>query len=92
MKVYQTNDIRNIALIGGAKSGKSTLAEDMVFEGGKINRRGSVDDKNSISDYRDIEMERQNSVFTTIMHTEYNGKKYKKGAQLQTLGKILLRG
>jgi len=75
MKVYQTSDIRNIALIGGAKSGKSTLAEDMVFEGGKINRRGSVDDKNSISDYRDIEMERQNSVFATIMNTEYNGKK-----------------
>ena len=75
MKVYQTSDIRNIALIGGAKSGKSMLAEDMVFEGGKINRRGSVDDKNSVSDYRDIEMERQNSVFTTVMHTEYNGKK-----------------
>jgi elongation factor G len=75
MKVYQTSDIRNIALIGGAKSGKSMLAEDMVFEGGKINRRGSVDDKNSISDYRDIEMERQNSVFATVMHTEYNGKK-----------------
>ena len=52
MKVYQTNEIRNIALIGGAKSGKTTLAEAMLFEGGVISRRGSVEDKNTVSDYR----------------------------------------
>jgi len=75
MKVYQTSDIRNIALIGGAKTGKTTLAEDMLLEGGKINRRGSIDDKNTVSDYRDIELDRQNSVFTTVLHSEYNGKK-----------------
>jgi len=75
MKVYETKDIRNIALVGGAKSGKTTLAEDMLFEGGVINRRGSVDDKNSVSDYRPIELERQNSVFSTILYTEFNGKK-----------------
>ncbi|MCD4789843.1 MAG: elongation factor G [Bacteroidales bacterium] len=75
MKVYETKDIRNIALVGGAKSGKTTLAEDMLFEGGVINRRGSVDDKNSVSDYRIIELERQNSVFSTILYTEFNGKK-----------------
>jgi len=75
MKVYQTKDIKNIALVGSAKSGKTTLAEAMLFEGGKINRRGSVDDKNTISDYRPIELERQNSVFSTVMHTEFNGKK-----------------
>ena len=75
MKVYQTNEIRNIALVGGAKAGKTTLAECMLFEGGLINRRGSVDDKNTVSDYRQIELERQNSVSSTVMYAEYKGKK-----------------
>lgn len=75
MKVYQTSDIRNIGLIGGAKSGKTTLAEDMLFEGGVINRRGSVDDKNTVSDYRQIELERQNSISSTVMYSHFNGKK-----------------
>ena len=75
MKVFQTNEIRNIALIGGAKTGKTTLAEDMLFEGGVINRRGSVEDKNTVSDYRDIELERQNSVFSSVLYTLYNNHK-----------------
>jgi elongation factor G len=75
MKVYQTHEIRNIAIIGGAKSGKTTLAEDMLFEGGKINRRGSIEEKNTVSDYREIELERQNSVFAAVLYTEANGKK-----------------
>lgn len=75
MKVYQTNEIKNIALIGGAKSGKTTLAECMLFEGGIVNRRGFIEDKNTVSDYREIELERQNSVFSTVMYTEFNGKK-----------------
>ncbi|MFP4289142.1 MAG: elongation factor G [Bacteroidales bacterium] len=75
MKVYQTNEIKNIALVGGTKSGKTTLAESMLFEGGVINRRGSVDDKNSVSDYREIELERQASVFSTVMYSEFAGKK-----------------
>ncbi|MFW5687461.1 MAG: GTP-binding protein, partial [Bacteroidota bacterium] len=75
MKVYQTNEIKNIALTGGTKSGKTTLAEAMLFEGGVINRRGSVDDKNSVSDYREIELERQASVFSTVLYSEFNGKK-----------------
>ncbi|MEZ5198964.1 MAG: elongation factor G [Bacteroidales bacterium] len=75
MKVYQTNEIRNIALVGGAKSGKTTLAEDMLFEGGIINRRGTIDDKNTVSDYRPIELERQNSIYSTVLYTEFNGKK-----------------
>ncbi len=75
MKVYQTNEIRNIALIGGAKAGKTTLAECMLLEGGVINRRGSIDDKNTVSDYREIELERQNSVFSTVMYSEFGGKK-----------------
>ncbi len=75
MKVYQTSEIKNIALIGGAKAGKTTIAEAMLFEGGVINRRGSVDDKNSVSDYREIEIERQASVFSTVMYAEHAGKK-----------------
>lgn len=75
MKVYQTNEIKNIALIGGAKTGKTTLAEAMLLEGGVINRRGSVDDKSSVSDYREIELERQASVFSTVMYSEFAGKK-----------------
>ncbi len=75
MKVYQTSELKNIALVGGAKSGKTTLAEAMLFEGGVINRRGSVDDKNSVSDYREVELERQASVFSTVLYTEHAGQK-----------------
>ncbi len=75
MKVYQTNEIKNIALIGGAKSGKTTLAEAMLFEGKVINRKGNVDDKNTVSDYREIELAKQNSVHTTLMYTEVDGTK-----------------
>ncbi len=75
MKVYNTKEIRNIVLAGGAKSGKTTLAEAMLFEGGVINRRGSVDDGNSVSDYREIELDRKVSVFSTVLYAEYAGKK-----------------
>jgi elongation factor G len=75
MKVYQTSEIRNIALIGGAKSGKTTLGEAMLFEGGQISRRGSVEDKNTVSDYRPIELERQNSVVASVLYALYDNKK-----------------
>ncbi len=75
MKVYETKDIRNIALIGGAKSGKTTMAEAMVFEGKIINRRGSVDDTNTVSDYRPIEIDRQHSVHSSLLYSVYNNKK-----------------
>ena len=75
MKVYQTSEIRNIALVGGAKSGKTTMAEAMAFNGGVISRRGTVEDKNTISDYRDIEIDRRNSVNTSTLYTEFGGKK-----------------
>ena len=75
MKAYKTNEIKNIAIIGGAKAGKSTLVENMLFEGGIINRRGSIDDKNTVSDYREIELERQNSIFSTVLYTLYQNKK-----------------
>lgn len=75
MKIYQTSDIRNIALVGGAKSGKTTMAEAMAFNGGVINRRGTIEDKNTISDYRDIEIDRRNSVMTTPLYSEFGDKK-----------------
>ncbi len=75
MKVYKTEEIRNIALIGNAGSGKTTLAEAMLFEGGVINRRGEVTAKNTVSDYTEIEQDYGNSVFSTLLYTEYNDKK-----------------
>ncbi|NLE63363.1 MAG: elongation factor G [Bacteroidales bacterium] len=75
MKVYQTHEIRNIAILGGAKNGKTTLSEAILFHGGVINRRGSVDDKNTVSDYREIELERQNSIYSTVLYAEHAGVK-----------------
>ncbi len=75
MKVYKTKELKNIALVGGAKAGKTTLAEAMLFEGGVIKRRGSVEDKNSVSDYREIELDRQASVSSTVLYAEYAGQK-----------------
>ena len=75
MKVYQTKEIKNIALIGSAGSGKTTLAEAMLFESGVIKRRGSVEQKNTVSDYFPVEQEYGYSVFSTVLHTEWNGKK-----------------
>jgi elongation factor G len=75
MKIYQSNEIRNIALIGGAKSGKTTLAEAMAFEGGVVSRRGTIDDKNTLSDYREIELERKNSVVASLLYAETKDKK-----------------
>ncbi|MBQ4392795.1 MAG: elongation factor G [Prevotella sp.] len=75
MKVYQTNEIKNIALIGSAGSGKTTLAESLVYEAGIIKRRGTVEGKNTMSDYFPVEQEYGYSVFSTVFHTEWNGKK-----------------
>ncbi len=75
MKVYQTNEIKNIALLGSSGSGKTTLAEAMLFESGVIKRRGSVAAKNTVSDYFPVEQEYGYSVFSTVFHVEWNGKK-----------------
>lgn len=75
MKTYSTKQIKNIALLGNSGSGKTTLAEAMLFEGGVIDRRGDVDHKNTVSDFNQIEQENQTSMYSSIMHTEYNGKK-----------------
>jgi elongation factor G len=67
--------VKNIALLGHAGSGKTTLAETMLFEAGLINRRGTIEDKNTVSDYNEIEQERGSSVFSTLLHTNWRGYK-----------------
>ena len=75
MKVYQTNEIKNIALLGSSGSGNTTLVEAMLFESGVIKRRGSVAAKNTVSDYFPVEQEYGYSVFSTVLHVEWNNKK-----------------
>ena len=75
MKVYQTNEIKNIALLGSAGSGKTTLTEAMLYESGIIKRRGSVEQKNTVSDYFPVEQEYGYSVFSSVFSVEWNGKK-----------------
>ncbi|WP_418892788.1 elongation factor G [Limibacterium fermenti] len=74
MKVYKTNEIKNIAIIGNAGSGKTTLAEAMLFESGLIKRRGTVDAKNTVSDYFPVEKEYGYSVFSTVFSYEWKDK------------------
>lgn len=75
MRVYQTNEIKNIALLGSAGSGKTTLAESLLFGSGIIKRRGTVEAKNTVSDYFPVEQEYGYSVFSTVFHVEWNNKK-----------------
>ncbi|MBD5308587.1 MAG: elongation factor G [Bacteroides sp.] len=75
MKVYQTNEIKNIALLGSKGSGKTTLAESMLYECGVIKRRGTIEGKNTVSDYNTKKKEYGYSVFSTIFYAEFLGKK-----------------
>ncbi|QZT38589.1 elongation factor G [Halosquirtibacter xylanolyticus] len=75
MKTYKTCDIRNLTIIGGSGSGKTTLCESMLFEGGVIGRRGSVAQENTVSDHTTVEHEYRNSVFSSVLYTEYNDRK-----------------
>ena len=75
MKVYQSHEIKNIALLGSKGSGKTTLAEAMLFECGVIKRRGTVDAQNTVSDYFPVEREYGYSVFSTVFYAEFLGKK-----------------
>ena len=76
MKNYKTEDIRNIAIIGGAGSGKTTLTESILFEAGLIKRRGSVNSKNTVSDTAAVELEYGYSVYSTVFAVEMFGKKF----------------
>ncbi|HUX95140.1 MAG TPA: elongation factor G [Bacteroidales bacterium] len=75
MKTFQADQIKNIALLGNSGSGKTTLAEAMLFNGGVIERRGTIEGKNTVSDYRPIEHENGNSIFSTVLYTEFQNKK-----------------
>ena len=75
MKIYDEKHIKNVVFVGAHNSGKTTLAETMLFEAGLINRRGTVENKNTVSDYHEIEHERETSVFATPLHTEWRNYK-----------------
>ena len=75
MKVYQSHEIKNIALLGSKGSGKTTLAEAMLYECGVIKRRGTVEGKNTVPDYFPVEKEYGYSVFSTVFYAEFLGKK-----------------
>ncbi len=71
----ETKKIRNIALLGHSGSGKTTLAETMLYEAGAISRRGTIAEKNTVSDFTNIEKERGNSIFSSLMHLNWRGNR-----------------
>ncbi len=75
MKTYQVDQIKNIALLGNSGSGKTILGEAMLFNGGIIERRGTIEGKNTTSDYRPIEQENGNSIYSSVLYTEYQNRK-----------------
>ncbi len=75
MKVYEPSNIRNVVLLGHSGSGKTTLAETMLYESGVINRRGSVQEGTTVSDYHEIEQEKQKSVYSSLITLDWRGYK-----------------
>ncbi len=75
MAEYDTSHVKNIVLLGHAGSGKTSLAECMLYEAGIINRRGTIAEKNTVGDYHELEQERGNSIFSKLMHTRWQGYK-----------------
>ncbi|WP_297703787.1 translation factor GTPase family protein [uncultured Eudoraea sp.] len=75
MKIYDDKHIKNVVFVGAHNSGKTTLAETMLFEAGLINRRGTVETHNTVSDYHEIEHARGTSVYATPLHTEWRNYK-----------------
>ncbi len=75
MKNYSTKEIKNVVLIGASGSGKTTLAEAMAYEGKVIDRRGTIEGENTISDNTDIEHEYKRSIYSTILFSEFMGRK-----------------
>jgi elongation factor G len=75
MKTFSTSQIKNLLIVGNSGSGKTTLAEAMLFEGGVIERRGDVESKNTVSDFKEIEQNNTSSVFSSLLYTYYNDHK-----------------
>lgn len=75
MADFDTTHVKNIVLLGHAGSGKTTLAECMLFEAGLINRRGTIQERNTTGDYHPLEQERGNTIFSKLMHTTWKGYK-----------------
>jgi len=75
MPEFDTSHVKNIVLLGHAGSGKTTLAECMLFEAGIINRKGSVNENTTVGDYHELEQARGNSIFSKLMHTKWRGYK-----------------
>lgn len=75
MADFDTSHVKNIVLLGHAGSGKTTLAECMLYEAGIINRRGTVAERNTVADYHELEHERSNSVFSKLLHSKWRGYK-----------------
>jgi len=75
MPSFDTAHVKNIVLLGHAGSGKTTLAECMLFEGGLIQKRGSVEERNTVGDFYELEKERGNTIFSKLLHTNWRGYK-----------------
>ena len=75
MNVYDADHIRNVVLVGHQGSGKTMLAEAMLYVSGATRRMGSIEEGNTVSDYQESEKERQMSVFTSLLHAEWKGHK-----------------
>ncbi|MEM7037686.1 MAG: GTP-binding protein [Bacteroidota bacterium] len=75
MKVFETQHIKNIVLVGSTKSGKTTLAETMMFEGGVVSRRGTVEEGNTASDFSELEKEKGYSIYSSLLHTVWRDTK-----------------
>ncbi len=76
MKTYSTQNIRNVVLLGSTKSGKTTLSEAMLYEGKVIDRRGTVEGKNTVSDNAEIEQMNQRSIYATPLYAEFMDTKF----------------
>ncbi|RYG41194.1 MAG: GTP-binding protein, partial [Chitinophagaceae bacterium] len=75
MATFDTSHVKNIVLLGHAGSGKTTLAECMLFEAGLITKRGSVEERNTVGDFYELEKERGNTIFSKLLHTQWKGYK-----------------